>query len=361
MTKSSEGFRFFHTLDPRRYLCAACMRGGRAPATAVARARPGPDSALLEAAGASGVLLNAAHVGDREAIELSLLREAGRAAGEILADKGRAPLGAPPLCMRDLANRFHDFSEEAWGASSGLLAALLPYHPVAESAGLDRFEDSRPYVADLGSGPQILWALPEAGERGNAAAQLLTGRLQGQGWLAVEEAYCVARLRLESPPVHPLVPLVLEYMLRGEPQLGGRRVRMAVSVDPFRHREPAPSLSDEEAAQPRSRVGQYHFFGALESGVPLPAYSVGEGANRLPGAIAGLYDELLLAVPRGASEGGLSASVAVFVVPGCVVRGGEVQGVSGHGGFARRHGGREPLAYDGEGRWRGGGVRAACV
>ena len=151
MTKSSEGFRFFHTLDPRRYLCAACMPGGGAPATAVARARPRPalDSELLEAARSSGALLSAAHVGDREAIELSLLREAARAAGGILADKGRAP----PLCMRDLANRFRDFSDEAWGASSGLLAELLPYHPVAESAGLDRFEDPRPYVADLGSGP----------------------------------------------------------------------------------------------------------------------------------------------------------------------------------------------------------------
>lgn len=297
-------------VDAQRNLCAACMPGGRAPATAAApatavapaRSRPGLDSELLEAARSSGVLLSAAHVGDREAIELSLLREAARAAGEILADKGRAPLGPPPLSLRDLANRFHDFSEKAWAASSGLLAELLPYHPVAESAGLDEFEDPRPYMADLGSGPQILWALTEAGEGGNAAAQLLTGRLQGQGWLAVEEAYSVARLRSERPPVHPLVPLVLEYMLRGEPQLGGRRVEMAVSVDSFRHRGPAPSLSDEEAAAPRSRVGQYHFW-APESGVPLPAYSVGEGANRLPGLIAGLYDELLLAVPRARRKG----------------------------------------------------------
>ena len=45
-------------------------------------------------------------------------------------------------------------------------------------------------------------------------------------------------------------------------------------------------------------------FWAPRSGVPLPAYSVGEGANRLPGAIAGLYDELLLAVPRTRRNGG---------------------------------------------------------
>ena len=135
-------------VDPQRYLCAACMPGGGAPATAVApvesapvvasaiapvkrkrrkrdravarpRPRPALDPELLEAARSSGALLSAAHVGDREAIELSLLREAARVAAGILADNERAPLGPPPLSMGELANRFHDFRTRLGGRRRG--------------------------------------------------------------------------------------------------------------------------------------------------------------------------------------------------------------------------------------------------
>lgn len=231
----------------------------------------------------------------------AVYRNVGRVAAKLLRAKGIPAAGPPPSLEADMTARAHEFSPGVWDAAAGSIAAVLPYHRVAEEYEVDWFETPRPVLASaLGGGSGMRFDLPGAADPENRAAQVLTGMMAAQGWVpVVADAYVRAKERLgpAAAPPFALLPLFLDYMRRGAVRIGFLEPTKWVASVSARWLLPAPPLSEREAASPRSMVVQGDFFGRRETSIPLQYMTVGKGNGKLHDMIVVLFDELWLAVP----------------------------------------------------------------